>query len=195
MKKVLGICGLLIVGLLLAVASASAGVADMQFNYAVGPSYQGVYSYPYDLTVNGQHEWLMCIGYNEHIINGETWQANVVSVASLNSQQYDAAAWLYLQALADNGADPSINAAAWYVMEPGALPLTAGAQSWFDLATSQVYPDGSFANVYLYEPIDGTQSWAGELPQPFLGSTPEPGTLLLIGGGLLVAWSQRKLIP
>ena len=37
------------------------------------------------------------------------------------------------------------------------------------------------------------QSWAGELPQTFLGSTPEPGTLLMVGSGLIgLAGVARK---
>ena len=32
------------------------------------------------VTVNGQHNFLMCIGYNEHVTNGETWTATEYAV-------------------------------------------------------------------------------------------------------------------
>ncbi len=65
--------------LLLLVASslpAAAGTVNMKFNgLPTGNNYSGVSSYPYDLSVNGgPNQWMMCIGYREHISGGETWR-------------------------------------------------------------------------------------------------------------------------
>jgi hypothetical protein len=48
---------------------AVAGVVDMQFNGTpTGAAYAGVASYPYELSVDGgPNQWMMCLGYNEHI--------------------------------------------------------------------------------------------------------------------------------
>ena len=70
--------------LLLLVASslpAVAGIVNLKFN-TTGPDSYGPPTYPYYFTVNGtMPEALMCIGYNEHITYGESWQANQMTVA------------------------------------------------------------------------------------------------------------------
>ena len=47
-----------------------------------------------------------------------------------------------------------------------------------DHPTADVYSD-----FQLYVPQDGSQNWGGT-PQEFIGVTPEPGSLLLLGTGL-----------
>ena len=48
----------------------------MQFTgLSTGNPYGGVARYPYDINVNeGPNQWMMCMGYYEHIEAGETWQ-------------------------------------------------------------------------------------------------------------------------
>ena len=104
MRAFKGICWLVLLGLLS--VSAFAGTVSMQFTgLPTGNNYSGVASYPYDISVNGgPNQWMMCIGYNEHIEGGETWQANVVSIGSLdpiaNLLDYQAA-FLFKMAVAD----------------------------------------------------------------------------------------------
>ena len=179
---------------------ALAGTVSMQFTgVSGGHSYAGAYTYPYDLKVNGgPNQWMMCISYYEHISVGETWQANVVSVGSLDPNAYlldYEAAFLFKMAAADHGSDPNINAAAWWLLE-GAPSLNAPATSLELLAQNQTYTKGEYSDVLLYTPIAGSQSGSLGAPQDFLGSTPEPGTLALLGsavigiGGLL----RRRLL-
>jgi hypothetical protein len=122
--------------------------------------------------VNGVPANLMCISLDNSITNGETWQANRETVASLwgtpDALKYDEAAWLFLQE-ASHSNDPAINWAAWNIFAPGAdLSSVSGAQDWYNQALGQSFTKGEFANVYVYLPIDSTQSWGGT-PQTFLG--------------------------
>ena len=178
--------------LVLLVASslpAFAGSVSMMFTGTpTGNNYSGVPSYPYDVSVNGgPNQWMMCISYREHISAGETWKATVVSVGSLDPNTYlldYEAAFLFKMALADHGADPNINAAAWWLLE-GAPSLNAPANSLELLAQGQIFTKGEYSDVLLYTPIAGSESGTLGMPQAFLGSTPEPGTLALFGSGVI----------
>ena len=180
---------------------AVAGVVNMQFNGTpTGNNYSGVSSYPYDLSVNGgPNQWMMCIGYYEHISGGETWQATPTSVGSLDLTthlvNYEAA-FLFEMAVADHGANGDANAAVWSLFE-GVPSLTPGAQAMVTLAQSQTYTQGEFADVILYSAIPGTESGNLGTAQDFMSSTPEPGTLALLGSGVigLAALLRRKLLP
>jgi hypothetical protein len=197
MKLMKGIIWVLSLGLL--VLPAMAATVNMQFTgLPTGNNYWGVASYPYDLSVNGgPAHWMMCVGYYEHIEGGETWQADVVSVGSLDPTTHlldYQAAFLFEMAIADQGANSDINAAAWYLME-GAPSLTPGAQALVALAQGQTFQQGEFANVLLYRAIPGTESVNLGMAQDFLSSTPEPGSLALFGSGLIgvAGLLRRKL--
>jgi hypothetical protein len=195
MKLMKGIIWLLSLGLL--VLPATAATVNMQFTgLPTGNNYWGVASYPYDLSVNGRPaRWMMCIGYNEHIEGGETWQADVVNVGSLDPATHlldYQAAFLFEMAVADHGANSDVNAAAWYLFE-GVPSLTLGAQALVTLAQSQTFQQGEFSDVLLYSAIPGTENTNLGTAQDFLGSTPEPGSLALFGSGLIgVAGMLRR---
>jgi hypothetical protein len=186
--------------LLVLVASALpavAGTVNMQFIAAAGNSYNGVSSYPYFSTVNGTPFDAMCISFNEHIVNGETWQATVYTVDGYgaligNTQKADELAWLFLGARANGGSNAGYNAAAWFLNEqvPG---LDLGAQSLYNQVTGLNFHAGEFPSVSFYVPVNGTESWTGETPQTFMGATPEPGTLLTLGTAVIgLAGLARK---
>ena len=161
----------------------------MQFTgLPTGNNYWGVASYPYNISVDGgANQWMMCIGYYEHIEGWETWQANVVSVGSLDPATYPLdyqAAFLYEMAVGDQGADSNINAAIWNLFE-GAPSLTPEAAALVALAQSQIFTAGEFGNVLLYSAIPGTESGNLGTAQDFLASTPEPGTLMMFGSGMI----------
>jgi PEP-CTERM motif len=189
---------LLIVLAILAFSTASFGAinAYLQFNGAGSNNYKGVQTYPYSFTVNGTTpEFLMCIGYNEHITGGETWQATEMTIPQFGLPSFlslfkaQEVAYLYLQAKADGGSNPAINAEAWWIIEgqPSPEPDHAALAGFaFDLHNT--YP-----TVLVYVPTTDETGWTDGKPQIFLGSTPEPSTLLMMGSGLLgLAGFARK---
>jgi hypothetical protein len=168
---------------------AFAATVNLQFTGTpTSSNYYGVPSYPYNVSVNGgPNQWMMCLGYNEHISGWETWQATPVIVGSLDPiahpLEYEAA-FLFTMAVADKGANSDVNAAAWYLFE-GAPSLNLDAQALVELAQSQAFIQGQFSNVVLYTAIPGTQSGDLGTAQNFMGTTPEPATLAMFSSGLL----------
>jgi hypothetical protein len=97
--------------------------------------------------------------------------------------------------VADQGANGDMNAAVWWLFE-GVPTRTPGAQALVTLAQSQSYTQGEFADVMLYSAIPGTESGNLGTAQDFMSSTPEPGTLALLGSGILgvAGLLRRKLL-
>ena len=89
-----------------------------------------------------------------------------------------------VHARVNGGSNSGYNAAAWFLNEqvPG---LDLGAQSIYNQVTGLSFHTGEFPGVSFYVPVNGTESWQGENAQTFMGSTPEPGTLVMFGSGLL----------
>jgi len=143
-------------------SSAFGGTVNLHFLQPAGVNANGEYTYPYNFTVNGQFDKLMCVTLANQIIPGETWQANRYSVASLwgtaNAPQFDEAAWLLKQEKPNNN-EPAINWAAWAVFDQSIdLSQVIGAGNWLTAAQSQVYAQGQFADVFVYDPIPGRHS-------------------------------------
>lgn len=182
--------------LLLLAASALpavAGTVNLQFNSTGSYSY-GPPTYPYNFTVNGTTpESLMCIGYNEHITYGESWQATEMTVAAYGALISDPLkaeqlAYLYTLALADGGANSAINAEAWFINEGQPAPEP-------DAALLAGFTPGAFSAVRVYVPTTNQTGWTDGVPQTFFGTgtTPEPSTFLTFGSGILgLAGLARK---
>jgi PEP-CTERM motif-containing protein len=171
--------------------SASAGTVNLQFN-STGPYSYGFPTYPYYFTVNGTTpESLMCIGYIEHITYGERWQATEMSVAAYGAMIGDPVkaeqlAYLFTLAVADGGANSSVNAEAWFINEGQPAPEP-------DAALLAGFTPGPYSNVVVYVPTSDQTGWTDGVPQTFLGSTPEPSTFLTLGSGLIgLAGLARK---
>ncbi len=88
----------------------------------------------------------------------------------------------------------NINFAIWKILDANVdlgdvPPGTLGPQYWYNLALNTNMSDIDFSGVQIVTPTNPL-SESGD--QEFMYLTPEPGTLLLIGGGLVGLFSKRK---
>ena len=68
-------------------------------------------------------------------------------------------------------------------------PGTLGPEYWYNLAETTDLSNVDFSQVMILTP---THAHCDGGDQEFLYLTPEPGTLMLIGSGLIGLFSQRK---
>jgi hypothetical protein len=191
MKSLKALSATLLLVLVVSALPAVAGTVNLQFNSTGGYSY-GYPTYPYNFIVNGSvSEALMCIGFNEHVTYGESWQATEMTVAAYgvlinNPLKAEQLAYLYTLAVADGGANSAINAEAWFINEGQPAPEP-------DATLLAGFTRGTFSTVRVYVPTTDQTGWTDGVPQTFLGSTPEPGTLLTLGSGIIgLAGLARK---
>jgi PEP-CTERM motif len=184
MKK-LGFFACLSLLCLLTIAGPGRAFADpvtVTFTGTGGQQADGAYVYPYNLTVNGSTNSLMCLSFNNEISTGESWQATIQSV--IGNTLEEEAAWLLNDANVNPGNTVNDQLAAWGLFASG----VAGSDNAQLLAAENFVSanpnDTSFYSQFqLYVPVNGTQTSGGD-PQTFLGETPEPSSLLLLGTGL-----------
>ncbi len=208
---------LLLTTTLLAFAgTALADTASMNFLGPAGNNSGGVYTYPYEFSVNGGAPVaLICDAFDNDVVRGETWTATVTSLLSGSQTgggglfagqtlNYKAAGLIFEGILKGTINANVGNWAIWglfssnpqsnpYFVSSGAGALEAQAKLQAGIA-----PDSWFQGLVLYTPIAGTQSWKGSLPQEYIGyaSVPEPAEMTLvlvmvIGSALGFAFRQR----
>lgn len=192
----------------------ASSTANMQL-LGVSNNAGGVYTYPYDIAVNGTSMSLICDSYDRHIDVGETWQAqqynflNGINKGLYANQpngllDYKAAGLIFKAILADPSLANEGNYAIWgffsanaratsYFQSSGAAALE---QQYLTLAATD--PNSAYRGLVLYVPITGTQS--GNMPaQEFMGYnptvTPEPATVTMCCTGLLslLGVARRRL--
>jgi hypothetical protein len=181
--------------------------------YYVSP-YTGTMNYG---TSNAQTVGLFCDDINNDVYIGETWTANVTSMASGNFSNtrygngsvnpnlgttnpltlYEEGAWLVSQFGSHTNDYVSLQYALWDLMSPGAEPTNyAGTDGikvsqWLTWA-GQNYGQINPANFEIITNV-GTLAYRGQV-QEFIVQTPEPATvvLLLIGIGAMFLLALKR---
>jgi PEP-CTERM motif len=118
-------------------------------------------------------------------------------------QLYDEAGWLLLQTQVEPTSQwQPINYAVWYIFDPTQTPCNGACQMWLadaQNAAEMHFPGTDFDKVYIITPVNqhdpdpnGPQEFLALGSDSGLGiggqaqtSVPEPGTLMLLGTGLL----------
>jgi hypothetical protein len=157
------------------------------------------YIYPYYFTIAESDKVttgvpLMCISFDREIVVGESWTANEVTAGSqgILATQYEEAAYLFSLATSAPNSNAQADAqwAAWFLFDPGAGDIDpANGDNVTSLIAASTLNPGSYADYAIYLPVAGTQTWGG-IPQIFVGVTPEPSNLVLLGTGLLIMSSM-----
>jgi len=170
-------------------------------NVGPGNNSGGVYTYPYNFSIDGSSSYvsLMCFDYNNEIYEGETWTATVVPINSLSSPEDLELAYLFSVASNPSTPEPTVSDAQWAAWELFDSALTtapdqAGVNAL--LATVPADLSGFDSGYVLYIPQSGWPE-GDDTPQSFVGPapTPEPSSLMLLGSGLLAcagAFYRRK---
>jgi hypothetical protein len=201
----------LVVALLFVFAATVCAFADpVQVNFVgvSGNSQNGVYVYPYYLTINdGPQIPVICHDFYHHSAVGDIWQANITSLVGgdLSNTRfgnlpdalhlYQEAGFLLMQTNDSGQAEwGNINFAVWMIFNPSVdpgtpPPGTKGAAYWLNLAQTTDLSHIDFSGVNIVTPLDA-HGEGGD--QEFIYVTPEPATLMMIGTGLLGLFSQRK---
>jgi len=176
---------------------AYATTVNMDFAGVGGPNSGGVYTYPYDFSINGGSPVpLMCVSYLQEIYQStpnEIWTATITSIgtpAGLSATQEEEDAYLDSVILTPGASAPTISDAQWAAWEVGDPALIgnlpgglddAGITTEYDAAETFVGShtlanDASFyAGYQLYVPVADSELPIGDgLPQTFIGPAPEP---------------------
>ena len=182
---------------------AYADPVTLTYEYPGGQSSGPDYVYPYYFSVNGSAATpMMCLNFNLDIYQGERWTATIAQV--LGNTNFEEAAYIFSQASAPGASSDQIAVAQWsnWVLFDAAASSSVPTNYQGDvttlLDTAAAYvvanPSASlYSNYVVYEPNSWTSS--GE-PQFLMGDapTPEPGSLFLLGTGMLglAAFRLRK---
>ena len=170
---------------------------------------------PYQLSVDGITTDATCYDILDGVTLGETWIANVWTTpqAILEGQfsgepnaaaGYDEIAFLSQQTTSSAQNQIDLQEDIWNVFGGNQFSVTSGMQSYLDLLNTTAYSNFNFGSVSFLEDADQdvprAQAFVVSSSSPGLlttVATPEPGTMTLLAGGLLLvcvkAFRFRKI--
>ena len=161
-----------------------------------------IYVSPYGMQIQGQTVAAMCIDYADESYLNKPWQAYITPLSggdfsntyhALDSNvatEYAEEAYLYSKMTSLSLADPDYNTdrtdiqeAAWEITDAGYIASDpSGAQTWVTRAQNNY----SLLNLANFEIVSDVNNGSGR-NQEFMIDSPEPGSLTLLGAGLLLA--------
>ena len=220
MSRSLRISCLLSFCVLLPSITVSAQTVNMGFIAPEGNNSGGVYTYPYNFTLNGSgSNPLMCTTFNRGITNGESWTANTLGVSNLNATTvqglefpsagvvgYLEASYLFVEEVSaynNSNADSEglYNWAVWDLFigtDPSASRLSANdeaaVQSYLTaaetLGNNGSLTPSQFSNLIIYTPTDISPTG----PQEFMGYGTPVLPIPEPGTVTLVGWGLAGLL-
>ncbi len=198
---------------MLCAASAFAGSTVQLTLNGGGPADAGVLVYPYQITVSGSTTipngsyFTACDSYYNHLSIGESWQANINTMNTVqhakfgsDAVQYEAAAWLISKMEGNDDAQQvgDLNFALWNLFED--VSHTAGYTAGAAEDYKEALNPHNLANIHVRQIViftptdltpDGPQELIAYLPS---APTPEPGSLALFGTGISsLGFALRRL--
>jgi hypothetical protein len=158
---------------------------------------------PYQLSLDGITTDAACYDIFDAVSPGQSWVANVWTTpqailegqfsGALNAAAgYDEIAFLSQQATSSPQNQIDLQEDIWNVFGGNQFPVAAGMQSYLDLLNTPAYSSFNFGSVEFLEDSDQAAGRAqafvvsSSAPGLSIASAPEPGTMTLLAGGLLL---------